>query len=132
LVLTVWSARIAAALYVCALALSLRGQLRLSRVVYTAGLVTFLLHVWAAFEYFYSWSHAVAYRETERQTAALFGVDWGGGIYLNYLFTAVWFADCAMWWLRPERWRPRIAVQAFLLFMVVNGTIVVWVLRALL
>jgi hypothetical protein len=102
-----------------------------ARVVYTAGLTTYLLHVWAAFEYFYSWSHAIAYSETERQTAALFGVDWGGGIYLNYLFTVVWAVDCALWWLRPTQWYPQIAVQSFLVFMVVNGTIVVWALRAL-
>jgi hypothetical protein len=99
------------------------------------GLLAYLLHVWCAFTYFYEWSHEVAYRETARQTAELFGVHSGGGLYLNYLFTIVWLVDSIGWWLRGGQWERRsrvmrVAVYAFMAFIVVNGTIVVWLLRA--
>ena len=96
----------------------------------TAGLVTYLLHVGFAFQFFYGWSHSTAYRETARQTEELFGVHWGGGLYLNYLFTILWSADCALSWAPSfSRRRLRVVIHAFLAFMVLNATVVVWVLR---
>jgi len=133
--LTVWTARVAAVLYALEVVWMLRQQWSRARVVATIAVTVYLVHVWAAFDSFYRWSHSFAYSETARQTAELFGVDWGGGLYLNYLFTIVWLADCAWWWLKsePRRTMPRglsIAVHAFLLFMFVNATVVVWLLRA--
>ena len=133
--LTIWAARTAALLYVCWILLLFRRQNTSSRIVSTLALAAYLLHVWCAFEYLYQWSHTVAYRETARQTAELFGVSWGGGLYLNYLFTAVWIADCAWVWLSPHWWRSRApwvatALHVFLAFMWVNATLVVWLLRA--
>lgn len=32
------------------------------------------------------------YQETAQLTAEVFGVNWGGGLYFNYVFTAVWVA----------------------------------------
>ena len=52
-----------------------------ARWAWTLGCVFFLVHVVCAFAYFHHWSHAEAYRETARQTAALTGWQWGGGIY---------------------------------------------------
>ena len=108
----------------------LRRQWGPARAVYTFGLLTFLVHIWCAFQYSYGWSHAVAYRETARQTDELFGVNWGGGLYLNYAFTILWIADAVRSWTRHD-WRPSWPMHAFLIFMIVNGTIIVWVLRAL-
>jgi hypothetical protein len=132
---TIWTARAAAALYVVSLALLLRGQSTASRLASTFGLVTYLLHVGCAFHFFYGWSHSIAYRETARQTEELFGVRWAGGLYLNYLFTLLWSADCLLLWV-PSFWRSRrmigarAVVHGFLAFMILNGTVVVWVLRA--
>jgi hypothetical protein len=122
--MTVWTARVAAVLYVCSLVWMLRGRWRWARWASTAGVVAYLAHVWCAFAFSYEWSHAVAYRETARQTGELFGVAWGGGLWLNYLFTAVWVGEVVFW-------RPRIRwwAHAFLAFMIVNGTVVVWVMR---
>jgi hypothetical protein len=131
---TVWTARAAAGVFVVAVVLLLRRDARRARIASTLGLAAYLVHVWAAFTYFYAWSHEVAYRETARQTAELFGLRWGGGLYLNYLFTGVWVVDCAGSWLRFWERRSagvRMAAYAFMSFMVVNGTIVVWLLRAL-
>ena len=99
----------------------------------SVGLILYLTHVWGAFEYFYHWSHTVAEIETARQTAALFRVNWNGGLYLNYLFTAVWIFYCISWWRRHDASLPRgsIAVHSFMLFMFVNATVVVWILRGI-
>lgn len=132
--LTIWTARAAAVLYVATLLLLLRKRWIPARAVSTVGFAIYLSHVALAFHFFYRWSHCVAYAETARQSRQLFGADWGGGLYLNYLFTLLWFADCAVSWLAPQPHGPRlararIAVHAFLLFMVLNATVVVWVLR---
>ena len=127
--LTIWTARAAAALYVVALVFLLRRQWAASRVTSTLGLVIYLVHVGFAFQFFYGWSHSTAYRETARQTEELFGVQWGGGLYLNYLFTILWSADCALSWRSRSMMRARVVIHAFLAFMVLNATVVVWVLR---
>jgi hypothetical protein len=134
--LTIWSARAALLLYVCWILFVFIRQSRPARIASTLALSAYLFHVWCAFEYLYQWSHATAYRETARQTADLFGVRWGGGLYLNYLFTAVWLADCAESWLKPHRWSSRpawvgTALHVFFAFMWVNATVVVWLLRAI-
>jgi hypothetical protein len=122
-------------LYALEVVWMLRRQWGHARVAATVGVTVYVVHVWAAFDSFYHWSHSFAYRETARQTAEMFGVDWGGGLYLNYLFTIVWVADSAWWWQKvdPRRAMPRglsIAIHAFLTFMFVNATFVVWLLRA--
>jgi hypothetical protein len=133
--LTIWTARAAAALYVIALVSLLRKQWATSRIASTLGVAAYGLHVVCAFHVFYGWSHSIAYRETARQTEELFGVRWGGGLYLNYLFTILWPAECTLSWIpslsRSRRLiRARVLVHAFLSFMVVNATVVVWLLRA--
>ena len=128
--MTIWTARIAAALWVCALVWMWRGRWQRARWASTLGVLVYLAHVWCAFALHYGWSHAVAYRETARQTRELFGVDWGGGLWLNYAFTAVWIGEAGALWLRPGWSLWRAAVQAFLGFMVINATVVVWILRA--
>lgn len=61
-------------------------------------------------------------------------MNWGGGIYLNYLFTAVWLADCVWWRVAPDTYRDRsrawnVTIHGFLAFMVVNASVVVWAIR---
>jgi len=99
------------------------------RRAWTVGALAALGHTAAAFHFRHGWSHGAALSETARQTAALTGLDWGGGLYVNYLFLAVWAADAGWWWLNPETFhrRPRPldrAVRAFPLFMFLNGAVV--------
>ncbi|HYI97188.1 MAG TPA: hypothetical protein VEX68_26845 [Bryobacteraceae bacterium] len=133
-IVTLWTARVSAFVYLMALILLMRHAARRARVLWTIGLIVYLIHVWFAFTYFYDWSHETAYRETARQTASLFGVDWGGGLYLNYLFTLVWSLDCLWWWSKEASYQARnrwvkMSTHAFLAFMFLNATIVVWVLK---
>src|SRR5262249_61332389 len=68
-------------------------------------------------------------RATARRTAEGVGLAWGGGLYLNYLFTAAWAADTAWWWRGLQRYeaRPRWVgrvLHSFMAFMVFNGAVV--------
>jgi hypothetical protein len=99
------------------------------RLAWTAGALAALAHTALAFHVHHGWSHAAAMAETARQTAALTGWRWGGGVYFNYLFLLLWLADTAWWWLDAAAFhrRPRwfdAAVRAFLWFMFVNGAFV--------
>ena len=130
--LTRWTVRVALCLYVAAVAVRLAapGRRRAARFLWTLGCALFLAHVACAFHVFHGWSHGHAYRETARQTRELTGVDWGGGLYLNYLFTLVWVADVAYWWwggLYVYDRRPRgvaAALHLFFAFMAFNGAVV--------
>jgi hypothetical protein len=129
--LTIWLALCAYAIGAGTLLLA-RGRSRwlaCARLAWTAGCAFFLAHVASAFTFYHHWSHAAAYRETAARTAALAGVRWGGGIYLNYLFALAWFADVSWWWLSPESFARRSRVlsaiwQGFFFFMVFNGAVV--------
>lgn len=130
--LTRWTVRLALLLYAATLALRLLSpsRRRASRLLWTIGCVLFLAHVAAAFHYFHGWSHANAYRETARRTSELFGTDWGGGLYFNYLFTLAWAADVAWWWAKgidaPDRRRRWVGMtlHAFMFFMAFNATVI--------
>jgi len=130
--LTRWTVRLALALYAATVALRLASPAhpRLARGLWTAGCLLFLAHVAAAFMFFHSWSHAHAYRETARQTREQFGIDWGGGLYFSYLFTAAWVADAVYWWAagpdaydRRSRW-VGLALHSFFAFIAFNGAVI--------
>jgi len=100
-----------------------------ARLAWTLGCAFFLAHVASAFTYFHHWSHEAAYRETALETSELTGLNWGGGIYLNYLFTLAWLADVGWWWLAPKSYAARssgitASLHGFFFFMVFNGTVV--------
>ena len=121
--------RLAAVLYVASVAAWLTRRDRAARAAWTVACGFYLAHVYGAFEFFHHWSHAAAYRETARQTAAVFGTNWGGGLYFNYVFTILWMADALWWWrgLQAYRGRPSwisLTVQWFFAFMFFNATVV--------
>jgi hypothetical protein len=100
-----------------------------ARLVWTAGCLGLFIHVALALHYFHGWSQASAYRETARQTAEVFGFDWGGGLFINYAVMSAWALDVSWWWLWPENYRRRsrlltVAWQGFLLFIFFNATVV--------
>ena len=99
------------------------------RWAWTFACLAYLAHVIAAFHYYHDWSHVAAYQATAQQTAAVFGLNWGGGLLINYAFTIAWVTDVAWWWWKPESYgrRPRTLVigwRAFFLLMVFNATVV--------
>ena len=100
-----------------------------SRVLWTAGAALAVAHSTAAFAVFHGWSHDRAMTSTAQLTAAVTGLEWGGGLFFNYAFLIIWVADAAWWWVSPRTYdeRPRsidLVVRGFLFFMFVNGAIV--------
>ena len=126
--LTRWTVRVAMALYVASLAM--RGWTpHWSRVGWTAACGVYLLHVVCAFQYYHHWSDAEAYEATARHTGNVVGLDWGGGLYINYAFTFLWLADVCWWWIDMKGYlaRPLLiewVVQGFLGFIAFNATVV--------
>jgi hypothetical protein len=100
-----------------------------ARWLWTLGCVLLWIHVGCAFQFQHHWSHAVAYAHTAEQTAAMTGINWGGGLYFNYLLMLVWAGDALWWWLAPESYHRRPAavrrfVTGFAIFMAFNATVV--------
>jgi hypothetical protein len=100
----------------------------LARWAWTAACAGFLVHVVSAFHYYHHWSHTAAYRETARRTAEIFGLNWGGGLFVNYAFTAGWIAD-VIWRWKPASYQRRpgfwvAAWRGLLLVMVLSATVI--------
>ena len=71
----------------------------------------------------------MAYHETARQTGEVLGLNWGGGLYVNYFFTLAWVIDVLWRWAGMERYRQRprwlsIAWHTLFFIIVVNSTVV--------
>lgn len=129
---TVWVAVAGYAAGATALALSAGrvGWERAARLAWTFGCAALFAHVACAFHFYHGWGHESAYLDTARQTNEVVGLDWGGGLYINYALMAGWLLDVAWWWLRgPDSYRRRpraltAAWQGFLLFIFFNATVV--------
>jgi hypothetical protein len=130
--LTRWTVRLALSLYVASLVLRLTSRrpppLAAARWAWTLGCGLYLLHVLCAFHFFHHWSQEAAYAATAQQTATLVGLNWGGGLYINYVFTLVWLVDAVWWWSPPvylqRPWWVEWPVQGFLAFIAFNSTVV--------
>jgi hypothetical protein len=87
------------------------------------------VHIVIAFGHHHHWSHSAAIDETARQTASVYGVAWGGGVYVNYVFVAAWLAELWRWRTRPSDYfarRPVIAwsLRAFFFTIIFNAAVV--------
>ena len=132
--LTLWTVRVALVAYAISLWLRMGYRksatgLRASRLLWSAGFFAFLMHVALAFQFFHHWSHRAALAATAKQTLETVGLDWGGGLYANYLFAVIWGLDVAWWWTRPASYECRSrfiewAVQGWLAFIAFNATVV--------
>jgi len=101
-----------------------------ARVVWTVACTSLVAHFVSAFQFYHGWSHEAAYRDTSRQTEELFGLNWGGGLFINYALLIAWMVDIAWWWrsgLDSYRKRPCPLValwHGFLIFIIFNATVV--------
>jgi hypothetical protein len=129
---TIWLSIIAYAVGIAVFAFSGRrvnGD-RFTRILWTIGLIGLFAHVICAFQFFHSWSHDAAYRDTARQTFEVVGMNWGGGLYINYLILILWTLDLGWWWwggiesYRRRGWTLIAGWHAFLIFIIFNATVV--------
>ena len=101
-----------------------------ARLAWTAACAALLAHVACAFHSYHGWSHGSAYLDTARQTNEVVGLNWGGGLYINYAVMTGWVLDVTWWWLgglgsyRRRWWSLTVAWHAFLLFIIFNATVV--------
>jgi hypothetical protein len=132
--LTRWTVRAALGLYIAGLFPRIAAPKRPAwrtpaRWAWTIGCVVLILHIACAFHFFHDWDHQEAYAATARRTKEVVGLDWGGGLYVNYAFALVWVADLTWWWSWPEAYEARPAiiewtVQGFLAFIAFHATVV--------
>jgi hypothetical protein len=111
---------------------------RLTVALWIAGLGFLVLHILLSMGVFHGWSHAQAVQATARRTEEWFGFRFGGGIYANYLFVAVWLLDtllrttgywaagknCDPWEDAALKHRLAWAIDGFMIFMIVQATVV--------
>jgi hypothetical protein len=83
-----------------------------------AGWLSLAVHMLVAMGVHHGWSHTAAIDETKLLTQRVYGVAWGGGVYVNYAFLGVWLAYVVSWkttagavpaWLLYT-WRVMVAV----------------------
>lgn len=141
--LTRWTVRLALVAYFSGCALLLNPALfrltakdaapekrpRLALACWTAACLLLWIHVGCAFQYFHDWSQSEAVAHTKRQTAAVVGIAFGAGVYVNYVVLAVWTADVLWWWRNPNAYASRshwitMSVHAFLAFILFNAAVV--------
>jgi hypothetical protein len=132
--LVTWSARVVVAFYLLRLATDVliadpTRRDRWGRWAWTAGCLVYLVHVAFAFQFLHHWSHAAAVEHAARRTLDVVGFEFGGGIYVNYVFTLLWVADVGLWWRRSRAGTPVSpiyywAIQAIFGFMMLNATVV--------
>ena len=129
---TIWITLVAYAAGTTAFALS-RGRPKwdsTARLLWTLACVALLAHVASAFYFYHGWSHEAAYRDTARQTDEVVGINWGGGLYVNYALLLFWILDIGWWWSAGlDAYRNRatiisVAWHGFLIFIVFNATVV--------
>jgi hypothetical protein len=101
-----------------------------ARVVWTVACASLIAHFISAFQFYHGWSHAAAYRDTARQTGEVFGLNWGGGLFINYALLIGWVMDIGCWWrsglgsYRQRPWPLVAAWHGFLIFIIFNATVV--------
>ena len=99
------------------------------RLLWTLATIFYLIHVVSAFAWFHEWSHSAATEHTAEMTRQVTGIDWGGGIWFNHLFTIVCFVQTIAWWTWPASVKKRSRLTSFLiygycLFIGFNATVV--------
>ena len=129
---TIWIS-IAAYAAGCVLFASARrqGELdRWTRWAWTIGCAALVAHILCAFQFYHAWSQQSAYRDTARQTAEVIGINWGGGLFINYAIAILLIADVAWWWLagvssyRRRPWLLTLSWHSVLIFIIFNATVV--------
>lgn len=91
--------------------------------VWTASWFLCVVHVIFAFHFEHNWSHQEALKHTAEVTASVTGLNWGIGLYVNYLFLGAWGVDVVRRFQTPAATTSR-AFHAVAAFMMLNATAV--------
>ena len=93
------------------------------------GAILLAAHIVVAMAVRHGWSHALAVEATARQTSDVFGLNWGGGVYVNYVFAVVWIAELFVWRQWPEGYalQPlwiKWSLRAFYAVIIVSAAVI--------
>ena len=129
---SLWAIRISLLLLVGCLSSELLGVAKTNRRlsgIWLIGAILALCHSIGALFAFHHGSHTEAFESTAQQTQELMGFRFGAGLYVNYVFVAVWLCDALLRQITPIRYASfpkayHYSINAFLLFIAVNGAIV--------
>ena len=91
------------------------------RWTWLASWILCVVHVLCAFHFVHSWNHAAALIHTAEMTERVVGIHWSGGLYINYIFLAVWGTDAFGQFRSRVTSKMMHAVAAFMMF---NATVV--------
>ena len=87
------------------------------------------VHIALALQVRHGWSHSSVVATVREQTRTTYGVDWGGGVWVNYLFLSLWIVELAWWRAASRRYfsRPRpviVTIRGFFALVFVNAAVV--------
>jgi hypothetical protein len=93
------------------------------------GVFLCIVHMAIAMGLRHGWSHDAAVRDTARQTMEVFGVEFGAGVYVNYVFVMVWLAELGWWRANPAGYARRSRsivwlLRAFYFVVVVSAAVI--------
>jgi hypothetical protein len=71
------------------------NSLKWPRWAWAVGVVLCAVHMVIAMAVRYGWSHRDAVLATAEQAAAVYGIGWSGGLYVNYVFLLIWAGEIA-------------------------------------
>jgi hypothetical protein len=102
---------------------------RLAWALWTTGAIACAVHMALAMGLQHGWSHDRAVEATAAQVDKMFGVRFGLGFYLNYVFLALWIVEAAWWRAAPESYFGRsgatlFASRLFFALILVNGAVI--------
>ena len=105
------------------------GPPRWAWPAWSLGAVLCAVHMILAMGLRHEWSHQSAIESTAQQTQSVYGLYWGGGVYVNYAFLAVWTAEVLWWRANPRQYFSRTPaltwiVRAFFLIVLFNAAVV--------
>ena len=100
-----------------------------ARCLFLLGALICVAHIVLTMSHVHGWSHAAAMDTTAAQTNAIYGVRWGGGVYVNYVFAAVWIADAVQRLVAPASFARRSralvwTLRAFYFVIIVNAAVI--------
>ena len=137
--LILWTVRLSVALYCVAVwrYLFVRPRKTVDTMytkVWSAAWLACVVHVVCAYHFEHHWNQAAALKHTAEMTERVVGIHWAGGLYVNYVFLAVWGIDAvrAVWGHKLTT----ISMHLTAAFMMLNATVVFgprwWIVPAML
>ena len=81
-----------------------------------------VIHVLCAYHFEHHWTQIAALKHTAEMTNRVVGINWAGGLYVNYIFLSYWGFDVVRRLLTGSR--SSIAMHLVAAFMMFNATVV--------